>query len=209
MKLYGSLTSPYTRKARIVILEKDLDCEFIEETVGQADARYPELNPLGKVPALEYEDGTPLYDSPVIVEYLDHLEGEHLIPTRGDERWEVQRWHALGDGVMDAVVARYLELRRPEQVQMEEVIEKQERKIRQALTAISHAVSGREVLVGDSFTMADLAVGVALEYIDLRYPHDWRNQWPRLAYWLAGISARPSFKATVPPGLEAGASPRH
>ncbi len=209
MKLYGSFTSPYARKARILVKEKSIDCDFIEERPGEAGTRFSQLNPLGKVPVLEIDESNALYDSPVIVEYLDQLVGEPLIPVAGNVRWEVQRWHALADGIMDAVVARLLELRRPEQTRMDEAIEKQEQKIAAALVSLSAATKNREYLVGDHYSMADLAVGVALEYIDFRYPHDWRNQFPVLAFWLASISVRPSFKETVPPGMENSARPRH
>jgi glutathione S-transferase len=209
MKLYGSFTSPYARKARIVVKEKSLDCEFIEELPGHDNERLNRLNPLVKIPVLEIDESRVLYDSPVIVEYLDSLAGKPLIPATGTERWEVQRLHALGDGILDAVVTRMVEARRPEQLRMDEVIEKQEQKVANALVQLNQAVRSREFLVGDHYTMADIATGVALEYIDLRYAHDWRNRFPELAYWLASISARPAFRETLPPGMENSARPRH
>jgi len=209
MKLYGSLTSPYTRKARIVVKEKSLDCDFIVEKPGDEGTRFTQLNPLAKIPVLEIDEQTVLFDSPVICEYLDQLAGEPLFPASGEARWQTQRWQALADGVMDAVVMRLQEVLRPEQLRMDEAIEKQEKKIANALTALNSAVRERDFLVGDSITMADLAAGVALEYIDLRYAHDWRNRYPELAFWVASISARPSFRETVPPGLENPARPRH
>lgn len=209
MKLYGSFTSPYVRKARIVVIEKSLDCDFVEEIPGTANTRFSQLNPLAKIPVLEISESHALYDSPVIAEYLDSLSGDALIPGDGDERWEVQRYHALGDGILDAVVARMQENRRPEQLRMDEAIEKQEKKVASALASLNHAVHEREFLVGDRYTMADLAIGVALEYIDLRYAHDWRNQFPELAFWLASISARPAFQQTVPPGMENNSRARH
>jgi len=209
MKLYGSLTSPYTRKARILIREKSLDCEFIVEKPGDSGTRFTQLNPLAKVPVLEINEDEVLFDSPVICEYLDQLHGEQLIPVSGEARWQTQRWHALADGIMDAVVTRLMEVLRPEQLRMDEAIEKQEKKVANALATLNSAVREREFLVGDAFTMADLAVGVALEYIDLRYAHDWRNQFPELAFWVASVSARPSFRDTVPPGMENTTRLRH
>lgn len=209
MKLYGSLTSPYVRKVRIVIAEKGIDCELVVEHPGDADTRFSQLNPLVKIPVLETDDGDPVYDSPVIVEYLDQLGGKPLIPVSGDPRWQVQRWHALADGVMDAVVARMQELRRPEQMRMDEAIEKQEKKVMLALGTWNEAVSNRNFLVGDSYTLADIASAVALEYIDFRYPHEWRSRYPKLAYWLASISTRPAFVETMPPGMEQNQRPRH
>jgi glutathione S-transferase len=209
MKLYGSLTSPYVRKVRIVIAEKSIDCELVVEHPGDADTRFSQLNPLVKIPVLETDGGDALYDSPVIVEYLDQLGGKPLIPASGDAHWQAQRWHALADGVMDAVVARMQELRRPEQMRMDEAVEKQEKKVMLALSCLNEAVNNRNYLVGDSYTVADIAIAVALEYIDFRYPHDWRNRYPKLAYWLASISARPSFIETIPPGMEQNQRPRH
>ena len=209
MKLYGSFTSPYARKCRIVVKEKSLDCEFIEEKPGDADTRFSQLNPLGKVPVLEISNDQALYDSPVIVEYLDQLSGAPLIPAIGQDRWDVQRWHALADGMMDAVVARLIEINRPEQYRMDEAIEKQERKIAAALGSLNRAAHKREFLVGEAYSMADLGIGVALEYIDFRYPHDWRDRFPELAFWLASISVRPAFRETVPPGMENSGRPRH
>lgn len=208
MKLYGSFTSPYARKARILVLEKSIDCEFVEEIPGHDNEHLNQLNPLVKIPVLEISDTQVLYDSPVIVEYLDSRGGEPLIPV-GPERWEVQRLHALGDGILDAVVVRMIETRRPEQLRMDEVIEKQEQKIANALASLNRATRQRDFLVGDSYTLADLAIGVALEYVDFRYAHDWRPQYPELAFWLASISARSPFKQTVPPGMEDASRTQH
>jgi len=209
MKLYGSLTSPYVRKARVLLKEKSIECEFVVEKPGDAGTRFPHLNPLAKVPVLELDDEQALYDSAVICEYLDHLSGGGLIPAVGEARWEVLRWHALADGIIDSVVAIFLENQRPEQSRLDEAIEKQQKKVYSAINMLNREVKNREFLVGNTFTLADLAVGVALEYIDLRYPHDWRSQIPELSFWLASISARPSFQETVPPGLESPIRPRH
>lgn len=192
-----------------MIEEKSLDCEFVVEKPGESGTRFTQLNPLAKVPVLEIDEQNVLYDSPVICEYLDQLTGEPLFPASGEARWQTQRWQALADGIMDAVVMRMMEVLRPEQLRMDEAIEKQEKKVASALAALNSAVREREFLVGDSMTMADLAVGVALEYIDLRYAHDWRSRYPELAFWVASISARPSFRDTVPPGMENLARPRH
>lgn len=209
MKLYGSFTSPYARKCRIVVNEKSIECEFVEEKPGDSDTRFSQLNPLGKIPVLEVSPELALYDSPIIVEYLDQLAGEPLIPLSGQARWDVQRWHALADGIIDAVVARMIETNRPEQYRMDEAIEKQERKIAAALTVINRATRDREFILGDTYTMADLSIGVAMEYIDFRYPHDWRDRYPELSFWLASVSVRPAFRKTVPPGMENSGRPRH
>ena len=202
MKLYGSLTSPYVRKARILIREKNLPCEFVVADAWVADSPVPALNPLGKVPVLVLDNGDALFDSPVIVEYLDALKAPALLPASGETRWSVLRWEALADGMLDAVVTRLLESRRPEAQQSTDNLRRQEEKIARSLDYIAQRLGHGTWLVADRFTLADLVVAVALEYTDFRYPHDWRSRHPRLGQWLAGVSARPSFIETRPPGME-------
>lgn len=201
MKLYGSLTSPYVRKCRVLIKEKALACEFVQADAGGPGSPVPALNPLGKVPVLERDDGSSLFDSPVILEYLDSLKPPALFATSGDERWQMLRWQALADGVMDATVTRLLETRRPPEQQSAEGIKRQEEKVSRAL-AFAEQCAGGAYLMQNCFTAADLCLGVALEYVDFRYAYDWRARHPKLAHWLAGISARASFIETVPPGME-------
>lgn len=209
MKLYGSLTSPYVRKLRILLREKGVACEFVQADAWAADSPVPRLNPLGKVPVLECDDGSALYDSPVIVEYLDALKAPALLASTGEERWQMLRMQALADGILDATVMRLLESRRPSPQQSPENIKRQEEKIARALVFADSMPKGEAYLMQNRFTVADLCLGVALEYVDFRYPHDWRGKHPRLARWLADISTRPAFAETVPPGMERAApSPR-
>ena len=112
------------------------------------------------------------------------------------------RLEALADGILDATVTRLLESRRPGPQQSPENIKRQEEKIARALTYADSLSQGGAYLLQNRFTLADLCLGVALEYVDFRYPHDWRAGHPRLARWLEGISKRPSFIETVPPGME-------
>ena len=202
MKLYGSLTSPYVRKVRILVREKNLACEFVVADAWAADSPIPALNPLGKVPALVLDNGDVLFDSPVIVEYLDLLKAPALLSVSGAARWEMLRWQALADGMLDATVSRLLELRRPAEQQSAENIRRQEEKIACSLKYTEDHLHSGPWLVSDRFTLADLVMAVALEYIDFRYPHDWHSRHPRLAQWLTGVSARPSLIETRPPGME-------
>lgn len=199
MKLYGSPTSPYVRKCRIVLLEKGIPCEFT--VASPSDAPVAQLNPLGKVPVLVRDDGSSLFDSPVVLEYLDSLKPPTLLAASGEERWQMLRWQALADGIMDATVTRLLEMRRPAEQQSAKDIQRQAEKIARAL-AFAEQHAGGAYLMRNTFTAADLCLGAALEYVDFRYAHDWRAQHPQLARWLAGISRRPSFTETVPPGME-------
>lgn len=202
MKLYGSLTSPYVRKVRILIREKHLACEFVVADAWAADSPIPALNPLGKVPVLALDNGDVLFDSPVIVEYLDSLKAPELLPVSGAARWETLRWQALADGMLDATVSRLLELRRPAEQQSAENVRRQEDKIARSIEYTEQRLSRESWLRENRFTLADLVMAVALEYIDFRYPHNWRGRHARLAQWLAGVSARPSLIETRPPGME-------
>ena len=202
MKLYGSLTSPYVRKVRILIREKNLACEFVVADAWAADSPIPALNPLGKVPALALDNGDVLFDSPVIVEYLDSLKAPTLLAVSGAARWEMLRWQALADGMLDATVSRLLESRRPAEQQSAENIRRQEDKIARSIEYTEQRLSREPWLMENRFTLADLVMAVALEYIDFRYPHNWRGRHPRLAQWLASVSARPSLIETRPPGME-------
>lgn len=202
MKLYGSLTSPYVRKLRILLREKGVPCEFVQADAWAADSPVPRLNPLGKVPVLERDDGSALYDSPVILEYLDSLKPPALLAPAGEERWAMLRLQALADGILDATVTRLLESRRPQPQQSSENIKRQEEKIARALAFADSMPKGEAYLMQNRFSVADLCLGVALEYVDFRYPHDWRGKHPRLALWLAGIGTRPAFAETIPPGME-------
>jgi len=198
MKLYGSLTSPYVRKVRVFLKEKGIAYEFVVEGPGDAAGNVARLNPLGKVPTLVRDDGEVLFDSLMIVEYLDSLMGTPLIPLPGEARWQAQRWHVLGQGMADATVTRLMETRRDPARQEPVVIHKQEDKIAAALGFAEGHFEGGEFLVGHQLTVADIALGVALGYLDLRYAHEWRGSHPRLAQWFAAFSRRPSFIETAP-----------
>jgi len=201
MKLHGSLTSPYVRKARVLVQEKDIPCEFVQVDAWAPDSPVPALNPLGKVPALSLDNGTVLYDSPVIVDYLDSLKTPRLMIDAGDARWIQLRWHALADGIMEAAASRFLESRRPAAQQSPEHIKRQEEKIARAIDFVASQVSDSPWLMQNRFSLADLVVAVALEYTDFRFPHDWRARRPKLGSWLSAITARPSFVDTRPPGF--------
>ncbi len=201
VKLYGHATSPYVRKVRIALREKNIRFEWAQEAPSDPGNHIADLNPLGKVPVLETDDGRVLFDSGLIIEYLDTHSPERLIPE-GEPRQKVLLWHVLGSGVVDATVARLLETRRAPTQQSASFIARQEEKVARAIAWADRAEKGRAYLVGERFTLADLALGLALEYVDFRYPHDWRSEHPRLAHWLAGISTRGAFAETQPPGME-------
>jgi glutathione S-transferase len=201
MKLYGSPASPYVRKARVLIKEKKLPCEFIIEDPWPDDSNIPRRNPLGKVPVLDIGEANYLFESALVVHYLDNFDGKPLTPGEAAAYWQAQWWQALGNGIIDAVVARVLETRRPPDKQMPEKMLREERRVQRAIEAASRAFGGGTFLVGERFSLADLVLGVALQYTDFRYPHDWRALAPRLAQWHAAITARASFRETLPPNF--------
>jgi glutathione S-transferase len=201
MKLYGSPTSPYVRKARVLIVEKKLRVEFVHEDPWTEDSPIPTRNPLGKVPALEIEPGNYLFDSVLVVHYLDHVDGKTLTPKDAAGYWQTQWWQALGNGMIDAAVTRILESRRPAEKQMPEKLAREEARIHRATATAEGRFRGGDYLVGSRLTVADIVMGVALQYVDFRYAHDWRAKCPKLAEWLAGVSGRKSFQETLPPGF--------
>lgn len=201
MKLYASLTSPFARKIRVLLAEKSLPCEFVQADPNAPGSPVSGLNPLGKVPVLERDDGSVLFDSPLILEWLDRSSPPPLIPADGEDRWQVLLWQALADGLMDAVVTRMIELRRAPEHQSKTAVAHQEGKIAQALGWASER-AGDGYVRGASFGLADIALVCALDYMDFRYPHGWRAGLPQLASWHARQSQRPAFLSTLPPDLK-------
>ncbi len=201
MKLIGSLTSPYVRKVRVVMAEKKLDYELILENVWAAETKIQDSNPLGKVPCLVMEDGGAMFDSRVIVEYLDTLTPVgKLIPPNGRERAEVKCWEALADGVLDAgILVRLERTLRPESQQSPEWIKRQLDKVNAGLKAMSAGLKDTPYCTGNAFTLADVAVGCALGWLSFRFPEiDWRGEYPNLAKLFDKLAERPSFKDTIP-----------
>ena len=198
MKLIGSLSSPYVRKVRIVMAEKKLDYEFVTEDVWAADSTIGQSNPLGKVPCLVMEGGEALFDSRVIVEYLDTLSPVgKLIPAVGRERAEVKTWEALADGVLDALILARLETNWPHRQKEQRSpawIDRQLDKVRVSLKAMSQGLGEKPYCAGIYLSLADIAVGCALGYLDFRFPDiDWRGSYPNLAKLQDKLMQRQSF----------------
>ena len=185
MKLIGSLTSPYVCKVRIVLAEKKLDYSFVTEDVWSADTRISDSNPLGKVPCLIMEGHEAVFDSRVIVEYLDTLSPVgKLIPGAGRERAEVKTWEALADGVLDAALLARMEAiwpGRSEGERSQAWIGRQLGKIDHALRAMHQGLGDKPFCSGVHMSLSDIAVGCALGYLDFRFPQiDWRTPYPNL-----------------------------
>ena len=201
MKLIASLTSPYARKVRVVIAEKHIECELHIDVPWDADTHVPDYNPLGKIPVLVLDDGTPLYDSRVIVEYLDLASPVHnLLPKEARSRIAVKRWEALADGITDAAATLSLEKKRPEAQQSPAWITRQEQKITRGLAAVAKDLGENGWCMAENYTLADIAVGCMLGYLDLRFSHiNWREMHPNLARLSAKLRDRSSFNSTMPP----------
>jgi glutathione S-transferase len=198
MKLYASPTSPFARKVRIALIEKSIQHQLVMVDAAKPDPRVVALNPLGKIPILERDGQSALFDSPVILEWLDEIAEPSFVPKSGEARIEVLLWQALCDGIMDACVARLIETRRPDDKHVAGYIRRQEEKIQHALALANERVRDG-ILVGKERTVADVALLVAVEYVDLRHPHDWRSANPKLAAWHQSSADHPSFVATRPP----------
>ncbi len=202
MKLIGSLTSPYVRKVRVVLAEKKLDYNFVLEDVWGSDAILAS-NPLGKVPVLVMEGGEAVFDSRVIVEYVDTLSPVgRLIPQSGRERVEVRTWEALADGLLDAGVSMRLEktwTHRADGERSRAWIDRQALRIEAALHSISQGLGDKAFCAGTHFSLADIAVGCALGWLDFRFPEiAWRTEFPNLARLADKLATRQSFIDTVP-----------
>lgn len=201
MKLIGSFSSPYVRKVRVVLAEKKIDYKFVLEDVWAADTNIYTFNPLGRVPCLVMDDEGALFDSRVIVEYLDTLTPlGKLIPQSGRERAEVRCWEALADGITDALVAVRIEHTRDPAQQNEDWINRQMRKVTLGIRAMSQGLGERPWCFGTHMTLADIASGCVLSYLDFRFPQiDWRSEYDNLVKLYEKLSARQSFIDTAPP----------
>ena len=201
MKLHWSPRSPFVRKVMILLHETGLTdrIELVRSVVAmhQTNAELMRDNPLSKLPTLVLDDGSALFDSPVVCEYLDSLhEGDRLFPPEGEARFAALRWQALGDGLLDLLVLWRNELNRPEDVQSKPHLAAFEAKAEAALDRLE---TEAETLGATPFGIGHIAVGIALSYVDFRFPErDWRNGRPAITTWHNGFAQRPSVRATEP-----------
>jgi glutathione S-transferase len=201
MKLYISPLSPFARKVRVLARETGLAARIEEVPVTvspvKANAEVGRANPLVKVPTLVLDDGTALFDSPVICEYLDTLHsGRKLFPPVGEARWTALKLQAVADGILEAgVLVRYETALRPKELQWADWIAGQREKWHAGLDFLERSAAA---LAGEP-TIGSIAAGCALGYLDFRYgSEDWRGSRPALARWYEAFAARESMRATVP-----------
>jgi glutathione S-transferase len=203
MKLIGSLTSPYVRKVRIVMAEKKLDYRFSLEDVW-GESNIGKSNPLGKVPCLVLEGGEAIFDSRVIVEYMDTRSPVgRLIPEASRERTEVRTWEALADGLLDAAILARMEQtwsQRSAEQRSQAWIARQLGKVHACVDAMSTGLGDKPWCSGIHLTLADIAVGCALGYLDFRFPDiAWRSNHANLLRLTDKLALRQSFIDTLPP----------
>ncbi len=198
LTLIGLLPSPYVRKVCVVLAEKGIDYTMRVQGATWPNTCVPDFNPLGKIPVLVVERSPPLFDSRVIVEYLDGLKAEpRLIPEAFEARIEVRRWEALSDGICDAATAIVGENRRAESERSPSYITRQFGKVERAIAEMARVLDDRTHCCGNGITLADLAAGVALAYADYRLPTvQWRAMYPALARFSDALQQRPSFQRT-------------
>ncbi len=201
MRLIGTLTSPYTRKARIVLAEKRIDYDFVVDNPNAPETHIADYNPLGKAPVLVLDDATTLFDSRVIVEYLDGASPVgRLIPKDTRRRIQIRRWEALADGCTDAAVAIVYERRRPADKQFADAIARQQAKVDRALKAMAEDIGDKAWCSGNQYNLSDIAVGCTLGFLDLRLPDiGWHKLYPNLVKLTDKLAQRPSFHDTEPP----------
>ena len=200
MKLIGSNTSPYVRKARLVLLEKNIPHTYLVDPPSDPNSSVYGVNPLGRIPALILDDGTCVFDSPVIAEYADTLNDSPILIPRDDvlARMRVKRGEALADGIMDSAIVVRMERIRPTEKQEQANLTLHSDAITRTLKYVAEQLGQREWCEGDHITVADLALVSALIYLDLRQPErDWRGAHPNLASWFNRVSSRSSVKITL------------
>jgi len=200
MKLLGTNVSPYVRKVRLVMLEKNIRHTYLIDPPREPGSQVARANPLGRIPALILDDETCVYDSPVIAEYVDTLNDTPILIPRANalERMRVKRWEALADGIMDSALVVRTECMRPADKQEADTVTRHNSAITRAIDHAAGQMGQREWCEGASITLADLSLVSALIYLDLRQPErDWRGAHPNLAAWFARVSKRPSVLATL------------
>ena len=200
MKLLGTNTSPYVRKVRLVLLEKNITHDYVVDPPREPGSLVARANPLGRIPALILDDETCVFDSPVIAEYADSLNDNPALIPRNDARarMRVKRWEALADGIMDSAVAVRTESTRPVEKQEAGNISRNNAAITRALAYAADQLGAREWCEGDFITLADLALVSALVYLNMRQAErDWRSAHPNLAAWFVRMSSRASVRASL------------
>ena len=200
-QLVGSITSPFSRKVRICFIEKEIPYDLLIEDGWDIHTKLHQINPLGKIPCLILPNGHPIFDSSVIADYIDGMsEITPLFPKLNLDKALVKTFEALADGLLDAaILARRERISRPLAEQSEAWIERQISKVQASLQYLSNSLGASEYCYLNQFTIADIAIGCALDWLDFRLPEiTWRTEYPNLDVYFSRLSLRPSFLLTDP-----------
>jgi len=200
MKLISATPSPYARKVRIALAEKSVPFELQTEVPWNDDTSLPQHNPLEKLPVLVLDDGSTIWESSFILEWIERkFPNPPLLPPDDDGILAHKRMDALATGVCDAFLLVFFERMRPEAHRSQPWTDRQTRKVHGGLAEIARVVGDRPYAVGDAFGIADISAGSTLGWLDVRFPElGWRETHPNLARYMGGLAARPSFQTTVP-----------
>ena len=200
MKLITATPSPFARKVRVALLEKNISYEEIIDIPWNLDTKTNGINPLGKIPILLIKDQEPLFDSKVINQYLDYLEPNPLLyPRSFQENISARLLETVADGICDSIVLVFLENSRNKDLRSKNWIKRQEKKIFEGVEYLSNYLKEKKFFVGNNFSIADVSCFSCLEYIDLRFPKfEWRNKYKNLNKYWNIHKIRDSFKKTKP-----------
>ena len=198
MKLYYAPASPFVRKVNVFAMEIGLDkkIEWLKTNPWQAEDKLTAENPLSKIPTLITDDDKVIYDSRVICEYLDSLHnGDKLIPEKGEKRWQVLRLQALADGILDAGILRFMEKKRPSELQSKDWDNMQQKSVKRGLDYLENSISDWS----DNLDIGVITVACVLGWLDFRFADEgWRTRRPQLKNWFELFSKRPSMVKTMP-----------
>ena len=200
MQLIIATPSPFARKARVALREKNIDFEEIIDVPWNKNTLTKDINPLGKIPILLHNNSEPLFDSRVIVQYLDKFKPQPLMyPDNHEDNISAKLVEAVADGVCDAIVLVFLENARKKNLRSKKWIERQETKIFKGVSYLSNFLEKNKYFVGNKFNISDVSSFSCLDYLDLRFSKfQWRNQYPNLKKYWDVHKDRKSFKETKP-----------
>lgn len=200
MRLLSATPSPYARKVRIALAEKGIPFELVIEVPWDSTTATPQYNPLEKLPVLIMDDGSAVYESHFIMEYMEaKFPTPPMLPDDIDGKLAAKQIEVLCDGICDAFVLYFMERHRAAEQQSQPWMARQLRKIEGGFAALARIAGDREYIVGDRFGLADIAAGTVTKYFSVRWSeYSWRDRYPDLAAYSDRMEQRPSFQATVP-----------
>ena len=202
LRLISATPSPYARKVRIALAEKNIPFELLTEVPWDSTTQTPQYNPLEKLPVLILENGNSIYESHYILEFIEakYTDVLHLLPKNDiDAALFAKKVEVVADGICDALVLLFFEKQREDGKRSEAWMARQRRKVDGGLKALADWIGDNKFFVNDAFGLADIAGGSVLGYLKVRFPeHPWRETYPHLARYSEELEERQSFKNTMP-----------